>query len=83
MSIGTVASRVGAGAFLTNAIPPSLQSAGFWSFLAIVYVFGVLVNFLLTPLAAMSAISPVLSQISLDLGVSPMSTTFSFSIGLD
>lgn len=83
MSIGTVASRVGAGAFLTNAILPSLQSAGSWSFLSIVYVFGVLVNFLLTPLAAMSAISPVLSQISLDLGVSPMATTFSFYIGLD
>ena len=83
MSIGTVAARVGAGSFLTDAIVPMLGGAGERSFLTIVYFFGIIVNFLLTPLAAMSAICPLLAQISLDLGVPPMVTIFSFYMGLD
>lgn len=83
MSIGTVAARVGAGSFLTDAIVPMLGGAGERSFLTIVYFFGIIVNFLLTPLAAMSAICPLLAQISLDLGVPPMMTIFSFYMGLD
>lgn len=83
MCIGSVAGTLNAGTFLTDMILPYLQNASDWSFMTIVYLFGILVNFLLTPLAAMSAIAPVLSEISLNLGITPLATTFSLYIGLD
>ena len=54
-----------------------------YGFLAIVFIFGIIVNFLLTPMAAMSSIAPLLSGIALGLGVTPLATTYAFYLGLD
>ena len=83
LSIGMVAASCGAGNFLVNIITPMLSSTGTFGFLVIVFVFGVLINFLLTPMAAMSSIAPLLTGVALGLGVSPMATTYSFYLGLD
>lgn len=83
LSIGTVAASCGAGNFIVNIITPMLENTGTYGFLVIVFIFGVLVNFLLTPMAAMSSIAPLLSGVALGLGVTPMATTFSFYLGLD
>ena len=64
-------------------ILPMLQGTGTFGFLVIVFVFGVIVNFLLTPMAAMSSIAPLLTGVALGLGVSPMATTYAFYLGLD
>lgn len=83
LSIGIVAGATGAGQFIVDMILPMLQGTGTFGFLVIVYVFGVLVNFLLTPMAAMSSIAPLLSGIALGLGVTPLATTYAFYLGLD
>ena len=81
--IGTVAAACGAGNFIVNIITPMLSNTGTFGFLVIVFVFGVIVNFLLTPMAAMSSIAPLLTGVALGLGVSPMATTYAFYLGLD
>ena len=83
LSIGTVAASCGAGNFLVNIITPLLSNTGTFGFLVIVFIFGVIINFLLTPMAAMSSIAPLLTGVALGLGVSPMATTYSFYLGLD
>lgn len=83
LAIGVVAAQTGAGTFLTNLILPVLSGTGKYGFLAIVFIFGILVNFLLTPMAAMSSIAPILSEIALGLGVTPLVTTYAFYVGLD
>ena len=83
LSIGTVAASCGAGNFLVNIITPLLSNTGTFGFLVIVFIFGVIINFLLTPMAAMSSIAPLLTGVALGLGVSPMATTYSFYLDLD
>lgn len=83
LSIGTVAASCGAGQFIVNIIVPMLSNTGTYGFLAIVFIFGVLVNFLLTPMAAMSSIAPLLSGVALSIGVTPLATTYAFYLGLD
>ena len=83
LSIGTVAAATGAGNFIVNIITPMLENTSTYGFLAIVFIFGILINFLLTPMAAMSSIAPLLSGIALSLGVTPLATTYSFYLGLD
>ncbi len=83
LSIGTVANVTGAGQYIVNRVLPLLSNTSTYGFLAIVFVFGILVNFLLTPMAAMASIAPLLSGIALGLGVTPLATTFAFYLGLD
>lgn len=83
LSIGTVAATCGAGQFIVDIIVPLLSNTGTYGFLAIVFVFGILVNFLLTPMAAMSSIAPLLSGVALSIGVTPLATTYAFYLGLD
>lgn len=83
LSIGTVAAETGAGQFIVDIIVPLLSGTSTYGFLAIVFLFGILVNFLLTPMAAMSSIAPLLSGVALSLGITPLVTTYAFYIGLD
>jgi di/tricarboxylate transporter len=83
LAIGVVAAQTGAGTFLTNLILPMLSGTGTYGFLAIVFLFGILLNFLLTPMAAMSSVAPILSEIAMGLGVAPLVTTYSLYLGLD
>ncbi|MBU9744398.1 anion permease [Lachnospiraceae bacterium ASD3451] len=83
MSIGTVASAVGGAAFLSEALVPLLSSVGKYGFHVIVYLIGILVNFVLTPFAAMSSLSAPLAQIAVDLGFSVETTALSLYGGLD
>lgn len=83
LSIGIVAAGTGSGQYIVNLVLPMMSNTGTYGFLAIVFVFGILVNFLLTPMAAMSTIAPLLSGIALSLGVTPLVTTYSFYLGLD
>lgn len=83
LSIGTVAAYCGAGQFIVDIITPLLSNTSTYGFLAIVFVFGILINFVLTPMAAMSSIMPLLSGVALAIGVTPLATTYAFYLGLD
>lgn len=83
LSIGVVANVTGAGQYIVNKALPLMSGTSTYGFLAIVFIFGIIVNFLLTPMAAMSSIAPLLSGIALGLGVTPLATTYAFYLGLD
>lgn len=83
MAIGSVANAVGAGQFIANALTPILSSTGAYGFTLLSYVFGFVINFALTPLAAMTALSAPLADIANGLGVNPAPVLYSYVLGLD
>ncbi len=83
MGIGTVANVVGAGQYISDMITPVLSGTGDYGFTLLGYVFGFLINFILTPLAAMTTMSAPLAQIATDMGVNPYPVIYSLVIGLD
>lgn len=83
MGIGTVANAVGAGQFISNALTPCLAATGTYGFTLLSYVFGFVINFALTPLAAMTALSAPLAEVATGLGVNPAPVLYSYVLGLD
>ena len=83
MGIGTVANATGAGLFIANALTPLLASTGTYGFTLLSYVFGFIINFALTPLAAMTALSAPLAEVAAGLGLDPAPVLYSYVLGLD
>ena len=83
MAIGSVANAVGAGQFITNALTPILSSTGPYGFTLLSYVFGFVINFALTPLAAMTSLSAPLAEVANGLGINAAPVLYSYVLGLD
>lgn len=83
MCIGSAAAAAGAGVWIANSLMPLLNGMSSYVFLFFSYVFGVVMNFLMTPLAAMSSLSQPLADIATSLGVSTRATMLSFCAGLE
>ncbi|MCI8537938.1 MAG: hypothetical protein HFF18_04650 [Oscillospiraceae bacterium] len=83
MCIGAAAGAAGAGAWIAQALMPILNGMNNYLFIFFSYVFGVVMNFLMTPMAAMSALSQPLAGIAASLGVSSRVTMLSFCAGLE
>ena len=83
MCIGSAAAAAGAGVWIANSLMPLLGGMSKYVFLFFSYVFGVVMNFLMTPLAAMSSLSQPLADIATSLGVSTRATMLSFCAGLE
>ena len=83
MGIGTVANVTGAGLFIANALTPYLSATGTYGFTLLSYVFGFVINFALTPLAAMTALSAPLADVATGLGINPAPILYSYVLGLD
>lgn len=83
LSIGTAARASGLAGVIANWILPLLSNGNIWIVIAVVWLFGFGINFLLTPLAAMGAFSAPLTQISTGLGINPLPVLYSFFQGLD
>ena len=83
MAIGTVANGLGIGALISNMLLPYLSTLSTVSLVSMVWLLAVLVNFLLTPLAAMAAFGVPLAQIAADLGLNPLPVMYAFFQGLD
>ena len=83
ISIGIVAQAVGVDKTLAALLLPLLKGLGETATLIACYFTGVSVNFLLTPMAAMSALCQPMAQLAMDLGVSPQVMLYTFSYGLD
>lgn len=84
MAIGIVAGSLGIPAWLSGKIVPYLQqvdsSAGSALF---AYVVGVVANFVLTPVAAATALSVPMAEIATSLGLGIKPVLYSFLYGLD
>lgn len=83
MCIGSAAAAAGAGAWIAQVLMPVLNGMSEYFFIFFSYVFGVIMNFLMTPMAAMSSLSQPLADIAASLGVSSRVTMLSFCVGLE
>lgn len=83
MSIGAVANVVGAGQFLADLIVPFIEGTPSGVFIWLVFLFGFIINFLLTPAAATASLSAPLISIAVSMGVQPLPVVYAFMIGLD
>lgn len=81
MSIGSAAMAVGVPQLISEMALPLLEGRSNTFFILFVYVFVVIFNFVMTPMALMSSFSAPLCQIATDLGMSPLPMLFAFSRG--
>ena len=83
MTIGMVATELGFGQILADLLFPYLYQLNHTVLLAAVWLIAVIVNFLLTPLAAMASLGAPLTQIAQTLGINPYPVLYAFYQGLD
>ena len=83
MSIGFVASNIGFTDIITSMVLPYMQNVGTYGLIAITWALGVIVNFLLTPLAAMASLGAPLTSSAIGLGIEPYALIYTFNNGLD
>lgn len=71
MSIGFVAGSLGFGMFVSTISAPLVASATPTAMLLMIYVFNIVVNFLLTPMAIMAGFTSTFVQIGMNAGINP------------
>ena len=83
MSIGAGAQATGMDKTIAVAMLPMLQSGG--ELMTVISSFwgGVVVNFLLTPVAAVSTFTVPIAEMCREMGISPLAPAFAFQYGLD
>ena len=72
MGIGNVSTALNVGQIIANLVIPLLQNMGVLGIMCVVWCLSVLVNFLMTPLAAIAAFTVPMVQIAMDLNVNPL-----------
>lgn len=83
MSISAAGESLGATQWLAGIVFPALEGMGETAAGVSAYVAGVLLNFLLTPLAATSAFTVPITELGLALNVEPRVLYLAFQYGLD
>lgn len=83
LSIGAVATSLGFGELITETLSPVMQNVGSQFTLVAVWVFGVVANFLLTPIAILAAFSAPVTQLAIDLGINPIGMIYTLINTLD
>ncbi len=83
MSIGQVSGVLDLGTIIANLVIPVINNMSSTMFLVAIWVLAVLLNLLLTPMAAIAAFSLPLVQIAMSMGVDPTPTIYVFMQGLD
>lgn len=81
LSIGNAATKVGIGGFVADLIVPHIQNTNSITFYFIIFLFAVLMNFLMTPLAEMAAFGGPLTSICTQLGFGLYPMMYSFFQG--
>lgn len=83
MSIGSAAQAVQVDKSLAAMLAPMLHGSSELVSVLLAYMSGAMVNFLLTPLAALSSMTVPLTELALQLGMNPTPIMYAFSFGLD
>lgn len=81
--IGSVAVTTGIGEAISSAVMPLLNGGSVFTTLGIVIALVSVLNFLMTPLAIMAAITMPLTQLALDLNLNPMLFMWAIFVGCD
>lgn len=82
MTIGAVSMATGTGAFIGRILTAYLKGSSF-TIVSMSWLIGVIVNFLLTPLAAASALTQPLVEAAIENGISPTVILNSYAVGLE
>lgn len=83
MSIGAVATHLGLPQLVTNAMLPMLGGTNNYVFLLLVMAFAIIVNFLMTPLAGITAFGVTIIELANALGLSAPGAALSFVWGVE
>ncbi|MDO4281221.1 MAG: anion permease [Peptococcaceae bacterium] len=83
MSIGFVAASTGISDTIVKLILPTMQHMGSYGVVAMTWLVAVIINFCLTPLAAMASFGVPLTNIALSLNIEPYAILYAFNNGLD
>jgi di/tricarboxylate transporter len=82
MGIGAVASSIGAGKFIADLLFPIMSGTKFYTLIS-VWVFGVLIKFLLTPLAAVATLSESIVRMAHSAGINPVPVLYVWNQSLE
>lgn len=82
LTIGSVAGAVGGAKYITNLLTPIMVGSKLYT-LTSIWVFGVLINFVMTPLAAMSTLSEPVVRIALSAGLHPVAGLYAWNQALE
>lgn len=83
LTIGVGGNALGLGAAVVAYLSPVVSSVGATGAALVTALFGVAVNFLLTPTAMLSALPASITSLALSLGVEPLSLLYPFIISTD
>ena len=83
LSMGAVAVHLGAAKWFASLVVPMIQGLSSTWVVFSAYVSAVAINFILTPLAAVSSLSLPWTEIATQLGMNPLPTIYAFLYGLD
>ncbi|MDL2209326.1 anion permease [Desulfovibrio sp. OttesenSCG-928-O18] len=83
MSIGAVAQDLNIPKWIGAHMSTLFEGRGAVTAISFSYVFGVAVNFLMTPMAAVGAFASPLSQLGVELGMDPYTLVYPLLYGLD
>lgn len=83
MSIGSAAKATGVDLVLADGIAPMLEGTSEMGTILMSYLAGTVLNFLLTPLAACSAMTVPLTTLAMELGINPIPVMYAFAYGLE
>lgn len=83
LGIGLVGEYLGLGTLVTTYLTPIMNSLNLTGTLYIMLIFGVLINFILTPTAMMAAFPATISALALSLNVDPLALIYPFEISTD
>lgn len=84
LSIGFVAGHVGVGKWLSNEMLPYASTMdGVFGLSVISYIFAVILNFILTPLAAQALMTVPLTELAVSMNFEPYALIYGFLYGAD
>lgn len=83
LSIGIVATSLGLGTAVTQALLPFLSDAGTIGLFSIIWVVTFILNFIMTPAAIIAILAGPLAQIAVDLGINPLPVIYALSSASD
>ena len=83
LGIGLVGEYLGLTNLITTYLTPIMSSLGSMGAIYIMLVFGILLNFVLTPTAMMAAFPASISALAVSLNLDPLALIFPFQISTD
>ncbi len=82
MAIGPIAAKAGVVKVVAGVLVPLLKGSTVYTFMS-VYVFGVLLKFFLTPLAATAMFVSTIAETAIQMGIHPYPLVYMFKYGID